>query len=759
MNRRDESRLGSRAPARRLLFALSWLVCCAATGGAHAYGFDDAEAPRARAVVRRGPIVIDGRLDDPGWQDAPWHAGFTERKPGLGAAPPVETRFRVAFDRSFLYVAVFCGEPDPSKLVARSTTRDSFAIFNDDAISIKLDPLHDQRTTVGLVLNPVGARLDYRGVNERSMRREWDAIWTGAAQRVPGGWGAEFRVAWSVLGIDPDSAPPVLGLNFSRDHASRNATYDWALMPPPYTPITASRYGHLEGLEALAGLPAEVSATQQDGARDRGLLVLPWGLGGWNSAGEGRADGGIDVFAQRGRWRGQVTVNTDFAQADVDDAIVNLGRFSLRMPEKRDFFLRDMERFGFGDADGASAFYSRRIGLDAGRVVPILGGLKVTGDVGDRVRLAALDVATQSVTARDGQSALPAANATVLRGQVELGGGSNVGAIVTHRQSLQALRDANTVVGVDGALRGGRSPLLIEAFAMASHRGSDASRGTRDVGATAGSEAEGERFGGAAGVRATWRGRLVRPGLRYAWTGQGMRADLGFLPRVGVHETDAELVVEPRFQSYGLERLRLEAAGGAVLAEADGRLLDRNVSAGFDLVWNAGWLVGAEVERLSETVQTPVELIDVVVPTGVYPMNRWLIGFETPGVRAVSGWLDLEGRDLYGGQATIATCGLTLRPGTWLRLEAGGTLGRLTIADHRAWVGLVNARASIGFSPDLNLDLYGGYDHADHRVPWMARLRWTWRRGSDLFAVLQGQSTVDGATSWTALAKVTWALP
>ncbi len=92
-------------------------------------------------------------------------------------------------------------------------------------------------------------------------------------------------------------------------------------------------------------------------------------------------------------------------------------------------------------------------------------------------------------------------------------------------------------------------------------------------------------------------------------------------------------------------------------------------------------------------------------------------------------------------------------------MEASGTFGRLAISGHRAWVALANARASIGFSPDLNLDLYGGYDHAGHRVPWMARLRWTWRRGSDVFAVMQGQSTVGGGTDWTGLLKATWALP
>ena len=227
-----------------LIFA-TITICWVWTSLAWALTPGAADVPSARAAVRGGPIAIDGKLDEAAWAQAPWTEGFIERKPGLRAQPPVQTRFALLYDRSDLYVAVCCGEPDTNAIVARSTTRDNFAIFSDDAISLKLDPSHDQRTTIGMVLNPVGARLDYRGVNETSMRREWDGIWTGAASVVKGGWVAEFRIPWSTLGVDPASPPAVIGLNFSRDHARRNATYDWALMPPPYSPISASRYGHI----------------------------------------------------------------------------------------------------------------------------------------------------------------------------------------------------------------------------------------------------------------------------------------------------------------------------------------------------------------------------------------------------------------------------------------------------------------------------------------------------------------------------------
>ena len=133
---------------------------------AHALPQADQQAPRARAAPLRGPPpTVDGRLDEPAWQSATAYSGFVERKPGLGATPPVATTFRILYDADALYVGVFCAEPDPTAITARTTTRDAWAIFADDAISLKLDPLHDERTTIGFVLNPAGARMDYRGVN------------------------------------------------------------------------------------------------------------------------------------------------------------------------------------------------------------------------------------------------------------------------------------------------------------------------------------------------------------------------------------------------------------------------------------------------------------------------------------------------------------------------------------------------------------------------------------------------------------------
>jgi hypothetical protein len=293
------------------------------------------------------------------------------------------------------------------------------------------------------------------------------------------------------------------------------------------------------------------------------------------------------------------------------------------------------------------------------------------------------------------------------------------------------------VFGVDGALRGGRQPLLVEAFALASQTGSQAGAGTEDVGAATGSAIGAARMGGGAGVSASWRGLLWRPTLRWLWSDDGLRADLGYIRRVGVQEADASLVHEPRFARFGLERLRLEAKAGTVYrATTQGTVgLDSRAAGRFDLVWNSGWWVGAEYGVLRETVLTDFDAAGSTVKTGEYDMQRWTVLLETPAVRTLYAWTELEARDYFGGSARGATWGLTFRPGTWLRLEAGGTNRLVELAGQAQWVAVANGRAAIGFSPDLNLDLYGGLDYQSRRVPVMARLRWTFMRGSDLFVV------------------------
>jgi hypothetical protein len=701
-----------------------------------------AQSPRtAAALARQGPVVVDGQLDEPAWQQAPRHGDFIERKPALNTAPPDATQFALLADTQALYVAVWCHDGEPAKIRARTTTRDSFALFADDAVSVKLDPLRDRRTTHGFALNPAGARLDYRGVDESEFRTEVDAVWDGAALLTGDGWTAEFRIPWTALGLDGAALPAELGLNLSRDHSRRNATYDWALLPPPFTPVAASLYGTLRGLDRLdlAAVPPAAASTRTDDD----LQVVPYALvrvdqrpgsairRDWNA--------GLDAALALGsHWRAALTVNTDFAQVDLDDRVVNLSRFGLFLPEKRDFFARDLDLFAFGATGLAQPFHSRTIGLDKdGKAVPILAGAKVVGRVSDRLRVGLLDVVTGSVGH---------VNHAVGRAQWELGGGANLGLLATSRLGDGT---ANTVIGVDTALRSAGNPLRGSAFALVS--------ATQQKGDPNAATAP------AAGVSLEWKGALVRPKLRWLHVHEKFRAGLGYVQRTDFHDLQLSTVVEPRIGKKDLEKLNCETIVEGMWAARAGNILDRGAGGGCDLTWDSGWIAGAGGQWARETVVQPFQAGGVApVATGDYASHKAGLSLSSPGVDDLSASVSAGWSAYYGGSDLSAGLTVTLRTKARLRWETTGGFHRITFPDARTGFdsAVLTSRLAVGLSPDLNVDVYGGWNHLQRDVLGQLRLRWTVRRGSDLFLVAQQNvDASDGSSRLrSVIAKLAWSL-
>lgn len=705
--------------------------------------------PSARATWTATPPRIDGRLDDPGWRNAPAHSGFIERKPRLGAVPPVRTTFWILFDDDALYVGVECADDRPDLIRARTRSRDSWAVFRDDAISVKIDPAHDHRTTLGFVLGPAGARLDYRGIDETQWRIEFDAAWRGAAARTRGGWSAEFSIPFAALGIDPRNRAALaqIGFNLTRDHSRRNASYDWSLMPPPFKAIAASRYGHLTGLDSWRGASSR-------GPR-RAYAVIPYVLGGFvreriggqeELDGSGRFTGGIDARAELGSgWRAQVTVNTDFAHVDLDDQVVNLTRFGLFLPEKRDFFLRDLEVFSFGEEGEAQLLHTRRIGLRRGTAVPVLGGLKLVGRAGSRVRVGLLQVTTRPDHPMIGREQLPWTSHLVGRALLELGGGSNVGLMLTHRQSLERERDHNLVLGADGALRAASNRLLLQANAMVAMTGADAGEPEEAAGGVG-------IFGGAdqpspaATVALSWRGLLLRPRLAYAYRHPDFRADLGFFKRVGVHVGTASVAVEPRIERFGLEHLTIEGFSDLISTAQGLSLLDWTTGGRATLTWEAGFRLGLTAQRRFETVVSPFTVgRDTTIASGEFAMNQLVISGETPSTlpAGLTGGLSIG--DYYGGTLTSVTATVTVRPTALLRYEVGGEHSQARFDDARRSfsTSVLNARIGLGFTRNLGLDTFVAWNSLADLVSLQGRLRWTYSHDSDIFVVFQ-QDLDDG---------------
>jgi hypothetical protein len=710
--------------------------------------------PRATLQVVWTDIAptIDGRLDDSAWQDAPIGDGFAERTPRLYAKPPHDTRFQALVDAEALYIAIACDDESASAVVARTTVRDSTVIFRDDAISLKLDPQNDRRTTYGFVVNPLGARLDYQSLNEGGFRFEVDFQWESRAQIHAGGWTAEVRIPWSSLGIDPATAPASIGINLSRDHSRRSATYDWVVMPPPYSPVSASLYGRLIGLDVL---PERVTASHGGGTRIRSWHLTPYVLGGFRKVSSGdldaEFDAGLDASLDIGVVRATLTLNTDFAQVDLDDRVVNLDRFSLNLPEKRGFFLTDLDLFSFGEDGETQILQTRRIGLSGGEAVPILNGLKLTARSGD-ISASVLHVVTRP------RGDLPWTQHLAARGQLDLGGGSNVGVMVTDRRSLEDAGDHNVVAGLDGAYRGPvETPLILKGYLAWGITGEDAAQSPPAVGGS------GSEDGGMAGASAEWRGRLVRPEIGWRYVDDNFRSDLGFIRRAGVHVINGALEVEPRFDDDALETLGIKVSADLVANPEFSNILDWEVGGDVDLSWDNGWSLGVDGSVNTSTVETPFNLGRTPIEAGAYDGWATSLGVSTPSTWSVSGNVDARARNLFGSLLTGASAGLSLRPGTLVRVAITGQFDHVSFDDERPGfdVVVVNGRVSLGFSPALSVAVFGGFDVLADSFETQSRLRWTFRGGSDLFVVYQVDvDTAAGNVAFQSLLmKATWRIP
>jgi len=417
------------------------------------YECDEGQNPTANAVfVEEGPVV-DGKLDDAVWEKARVIRDLTQVEPVFCAKPSFASEIRILTDGEKLYLSIRAYDPEPEKIVANRMAR-SETFFYDDNFTILLDTFHDRQNGFFFQVNPNGGRRD--GTFARDVFEEnWDGIWFGDARITPDGWTAEVEIPFKTLPFRPGADD--WGLQLFRRVRRMNEENRWADPSLQRFGINMSRAGTLTGMSvAQQGIGLDVVPTFSFGASIDGQgqdnypnpTVPPQqpGARDFDDHAELRAEPSFDAFYRvTPGLLASVTANTDFAQTEIDDVQVNLNRFALFFPEKREFFLRDTGIFQFADLegrDGILPFFSRRIGLQDTRRGPrdvrLLGGGRLTGRVG-RFNIGFIDIQQD----RNIQSQPPngvggrisdrhGENLAVARVSANILEESNVGVLLTH---------------------------------------------------------------------------------------------------------------------------------------------------------------------------------------------------------------------------------------------------------------------------------------------------------------------------------------
>ncbi|HEX7085466.1 MAG TPA: DUF5916 domain-containing protein [Vicinamibacterales bacterium] len=680
-----------------------------------------------RAVRIDTPLRIDGVLDEGVYREVPSIADFRQIEPEEGAPVSEPTEIWVLFDREHLYIVARCADSQPDRIVANDMRRDGANITQNDNISIVIDTFFDRRNGYEFLVTPVGGMMDSQVTDERDVNRDWNTVWSARSRLTDEGWTTEVRIPFRSLRYQ-GAGPQVWGLNVRRTIRWKN---EYAYLNP--VPRSEGARGILRFSMAapLVGLDIDVESI--------GLDVKPYALGAARAdrvldplfRTEGDADAGFDVkYGITRSLTADFTLNTDFAQVEDDDQQVNLTRFSLLYPEKREFFLEGQGIFGFGGVESSPRraataptntpvlFFSRAIGLAGDRAVPINAGGRLTGRVG-KYSVGLLQIRTGD----EEVAGLPETDFSVVRVKRDILRRSSVGVIGTRRSAAGA--GTNTAFGIDTGLNFFQFLNIVGYYAE-----------TR----TPGLEGENRSYRG----RLAYDADLFGLTLEHLAVGRNFDPQIGFLRRDGFVESLAQMRVSRRPQSLESVRKISVETGFDYITDPDGRVENRQVRAALrtELQSSDSWTI--EYLHDYEFVPEPFTIPGgIVVPVGAYRFSS-LIGRYTIGAQhRVAGDVTLAYSGFYGG--TRAEAGYRGRVEVTRRLavEPGLSVFKLDLPNDETTAALVSVRTTYSFRPNMWLAALIQHNSANHLSTANVRFRWEYWPGSDLFVVYSdGRNTL-----------------
>jgi hypothetical protein len=680
-----------------------------------------------RAVGLTAPLRIDGRLDEALYAGVPPMSDFLQMEPQHGSAATEKTDVWLAFDQEYVYVSFRCWETRPDRLIANEMRRDHSTVWNgDDQVSFMLDTFYDRRNSVEFTINAIGGRTDGQISNERQYLGDWNPVWEVQVGRFEGGWTAEAALPFKSLRYRPGRTQ-VWGFNAMRTNRWKNELSFLVRLP-------AGR-----GQQALhmASLAATVVGMEAPSG-SKNLEVKPYAISDLTSdltaspkiSNDLNGDVGVDVkYGITQNVTGDFTYRTDFAQVEVDEQQVNLTRFNLFFPEKREFFLENQGTFAFGGAvtsgqmalggtsDTPILFYSRRIGLNEERVVPIQAGGRLTGRLG-QFSLGVLNIQTDE----EPTSGARGTNFSVVRVKRDFLRRSSLGMLYTRRSVGQIGAGTNEAYGVDGAFA------FFDNLAINTYW---ARTRTDDL------------HGDDTSYRAhvDYAGDLYGLQLERLVVGEHFNPEVGFLRRDDMRKSFGQFRFSPRPRSLTSVRKFSWIGSVAHIENGAGRLEARDLNGEFAIEFQNSDRFSVGYGDQYEFLPQPFSIASgVTVPVGGYDFAAVRAGFNLGQQRRVSGNFSVEHGTFYSGQKTaigVSRGRTNITP--QLSVEPSLSVNWVDLAEGAFTTHLVASRVTYTMTPRMFVSALVQYHSGINAVTANVRLRWEYRPGSELFVVINEQ--------------------
>ena len=687
-----------------------------------------------RAIVRATrlgePLRVDGRLDERVYTEAKPFDDLIQVAPEYGRPATERSDIWVMYDAAHIYVAARLWDQAAERMLANELRRDTDNVRDNDHFGVMFDTFHDRRSGFILYTNVLGARADYTVVDEGGPNRDWNPVWESRTTRFEGGWCVEMAIPFKSLRY-VSGGDQTWGFQIRRSIRHKNELAYLNQVPRqiagPQAFNRISSAGTLVGLELpsagknLELKPYVYSSVTTDRLRTPAVSNDP------------DANVGGDIkYGVTANLTADVTFNTDFAQVEVDEQQVNLTRFGLFFPEKRDFFLEGRGVFEFGSGGGGSGggaggagggnvgssdtpqlFYSRRVGLDAGRIIPLNVGGRLTGKVG------AFAVGVVNIqTGADEVSLTPHTNFTVLRVKRDILRRSTVGAMFTNRSVSVNRGGSSQAYGVDAAFSFYQNVSLGGYLARSASPGrttdADSHHARFDYNA--------DRYGASAS---------------YLKVGDNFDPEVGFVRRDNFKRSSAQLRFSPRPAVVERVRKYSYSANVEYIENGAGFLESRQQSAAFNIEFDNSDRFNAEVNRNYEFLEVPFRVAgDVIIPTGGYGFADATVSYMLGSQHRLSGSASLTRGQFYDGDITTVSfsrgrTSITER----LSVEPSFSISTVSLPYGDFVTRVLRSRVDYGFSAWMFASALLQYNHADRTFSSNFRYRWEYRPGSEFFVV------------------------
>jgi hypothetical protein len=770
--------------ARRIQATLFAIAAAMATGAAaqvqegppRAIEIDDPAPPTGPDVINQAgqqgvtirafrveqPLEIDGVVDEAFYQRVPPIRELVQAVPVENGQPSELTEAWFGFDDENVYFAAkIWDSAGPDGWVANEMRRDAAQLRSNDHIAVFFDTYYDRRNALAFSATAIGGFSDFQITNEGNPNMDWNPVWVTRSALFDGGWSVEMAIPFKSLRYRP-GRDQVWGVQLRRSVLRKN---EWIFLRALPLSVGAggtsgtfrvSMYGTLVGIEApptslnLEVKPHGIAGTRTD------MLASP------QVSNDGYADAGLDVkYGITENLTADLTFNTDFAQVEVDEQQVNLTRFSLSFPEKREFFLESRGIFDFGSSSNGfgggggggggggapNLFYSRSIGLEDGQAVPILAGGRVTGKVGS------FDVGLMNIRTTEARDwfnvfgdedpsvVADPTNFTVLRLRRDVLSRSSVGALFENRSRSVTGSGSNQAWGVDGS------------FGL-----------TDDLG-VAGYYAQTQTDGRTGPDHLSYRGQISYSGDEYGANvghlvvGNDFDPEIGFVRRSDFRQTSGSARFSPRTESIAwIRQLTFQADGSYLENERSGLVETRDWGGQFGVQLENSDNFQISYTNNYENLVIPARISGALVPAGRYEFPEVQVSYRLGPQRPFIGNFSFRYGDYFGG--TIRSAGLnggrvevtpqiSLEPSlsfNWIDLPNADIPGRY---DQHVAV----TRLTYTLTPRAYVSGLVQYNSRSKVMSGNFRLRWEWAPGSELFLVYTEDRTTDVTDRWSELSN------